>query len=422
MLRFLGNRKMNNTLVQLYTPQPLQFKIHNSPARFRVFACGRRWGKNYLAHNEMMKYAWEHPNSLSWWTAPIHQQAKRDYNRFLFYFKYAIQKKHDTDLNITLKNGSRIEFHGLEKHENLLGEGINFLCIDEAGKVRAKAWQETLRPMLSDTQGNALIFGTPKGKNWFYQEWKRGMDYLENYEAFCFPTASNKYIPAEEIRHAQETLPEIVYRQEYLAEFLDDSMVALSGYMACIYGELEEPQIGKYYTIGADLAKEVDFTVLTVIETDTRRVVAFERFNQLEWSFQRRKIVELAKRYNNADVILDSTGVGNPIYEDLKRQGLFITPYHFTYQSKIDLIENLMIKIQNREVSYPAIPELLDEMGVFELTRTPSGKITYRAKEGHHDDCVISLALAMIETKPVVRSLAGLDFNEEELSSEFDIM
>ena len=127
----------------------------------------------------------------------------------------------------------------------------------------------------------------------------------------------------------------------------------------------------------------------------------FERFNQIDYTYQKKKIVEIAKNYNNAITNIDSTGVGEPIFDDLSFE-LRVKPYYFTNESKKNLIQNLVLAFEKQILTLPDIPVLLEELRMFGYEITKSGKIRYNAPEGFHDDCVISLALAFWEASHIL--------------------
>jgi len=141
-----------------------------------------------------------------------------------------------------------------------------------------------------------------------------------------------------------------------------------------------------------------------------RHVVAFERFNKIDWVYQKRKIISVAKKYNGARVLIDSTGVGDPIYDDLSRE-VDVRGYKFTHASKNDLINNLGIHVSERTVSFPNIPELVQELKIFGHVKPGSKKVVYEAPDGYHDDCVIGLALAAecVDTKGVSFAIMEYD-------------
>ncbi len=381
--------------LKLYRPHAGQKALHESDARFRVAACGRRWGKTLAATAEMVRHAWEKPGSLSFWVAPVLRQSAIAFDLVRRGMpRGAVADIHKTDRRVGLVNGSVLEFRSAEIPENLRGFGIDFLVVDEAAFLSKDLWEEVLRPALSDRQGKALFVGTPKGKNWFFRLFSRGMDSEQaGWQSFTFPTENNPYIRPEEIEDARRTLPEAVFAQEYLARFIDDGAGVFSGVNDIVTGGLADPLPGGRYTAGLDIGRHRDYTVLTIVDA-TGSVVYFDRFSGTTWTAMKRRVVSAIRRYNRAVAWVDSTGVGDPILEDLIRMGAACRGFRFTNESKSALIENLVLLIDERKISIPPIQELVDELAMFELKNLPGGGVSYGAPAGFHDDCVISLALA----------------------------
>jgi phage FluMu gp28-like protein len=245
-----------------------------------------------------------------------------------------------------------------------------------------------------------LFISTPKSFNWFHELFCKGqLPEEKEFESWQFPTAASPFVDMEEIAAAEKSLPQIVFRQEYLAEFIDEAGSVFRGVNECICGELEEPDEKKNYVMGADLAKHQDFTVLVVRDGEEKHVVAFERFNELSWEFQKSKILALAKKYNDARIVLDSSGVGDPLYDDLSRDKADIEAFTFTNESKAKLIESLSIAIEQKQLTFPNLPELINELHAFGFEVLPSGRMRYCAPGHLHDDCVIAVALAWKECK-----------------------
>lgn len=376
-----------------YAPQNYQLSIHNSNSRFRVVVVGRRGGKTVLSINEMIKRSIQKPG-LYWFVAPSYKQAKN--------IAWVILKKLlkvDTDWKFNESELSaehpyiktRIELKGADNEDSLRGVGLQGVVLDECATMKANVWPEIIRPMLLDSNGWALFIGTPKGKNWF---WDIAMSKGDDWQMWQHPTSVNKYIDQKELEQLKSEMPERLYQQEIEAKFLDDDSSVFRKIAQCAVGEFKEPVLGRRYVIGADLAKHEDWTVLSVIDSNTLELVAFERFNQISWPDQKLKILELAHRYNNALVLLDSTGVGDAIYDDLQNSRVAVEGFKFTNESKRQLIEKLVISIEQRFIIFPRIPILIDELQRFSYELTAEGKFRYNAPEGFHDDCVISLALA----------------------------
>jgi len=385
-------------------------------------ACGRRWGKSLAGVTELAKYSWENPEDPSWWVSPTYRQARKPFNLVLDKFAGAIDShKASEERSVVWKSGGRSEFVSAEKYENLRVRGAGLMVVDEAAFVARVAWEQVLRPMLTDTMGRLLALGTPKGKggSWFWELWCRGNDPAEaDYASFHFPTSSSPYIADEEVAEAQRTLPEDVFAQEYLAAFLDDAAGVFRNVRACIAGELTGPTPGSRYVMGVDLARKRDFTVCVVIDVATMHVVAFERFNQISWKVQGERVASLARRYG-APVLMDSTGVGAPIVEMVRDRGVRVDEMMFNNRTKQQLIENLAVAIEHRSVTFPDIPVLIDELDAYQYEITKTHLVRYAAPDGYHDDAVIALALAVWEADHGAMGPVLVVWDEVEVISPF---
>lgn len=384
----------------LYTPHEGQRAFHRSRARFRVLTCGRRWGKTLAACNDMVARVCEHPRSLGWWVTPTYKIGVRGWRLLTRALQGIIAPSgiKRGERTIELINGSVIEFRSADNPDSLRGEGVNHLVVDEAAMVPREAWEEALRPTLTDTRGSAVLISTPKGRNFFFELFCRGGDpAFGEWESFCFPTASNPYIAPEEIEEARRTLPVDVFRQEYEAQFLEDSAGVFRGLSGCVKGELEEPVRGREYVIGWDPAKYEDFSVLTVLDEARRHVVAWDRFNGVDYSLQVERLGVLHRKYNQARVIMDSTGAGDPLLESVRKHVTRrVEGFTFTSTSKQQLVEHLAVAIQEGSVSFPAdLAVLRHELELYQYEITRAGNVKYSAPQGYHDDAVMSLALAV---------------------------
>jgi len=380
--------------LQLYSPHPGQVKVHKSKARFRVVPCGRRFGKTYLGCNEELAFSCNHPNTLSVWCAPTYRQTKIAYRLIKQAIAGLPTHTSDSELRIELPNAAVLSFVSSDNYDALRGNGIHFLVCDEFASIAENAWLEVLRPCLSDTRGRALLLGSPKGQNLFYRLYQRGCDPLyPDWESFTAPSSANPYIPSEEIEAAKRELPEDAFRQEYEAEFLADNAGVFRGIDGCISGVLEPPRTGHTYVLGWDPAKHQDLSVVCVLDVDTMHVVYFDRSNQIDYTIQLAHVDKVARLYFNAFILMDCTGVGDPLLEQLQRRLLNVEGYLFTNASKKVLIETLAIGIQNRSLTFPEIAVMIAELRMMEYTLTPSRMIQYSAPPGEHDDTVIALAL-----------------------------
>lgn len=409
-----GLKEIHEARFGYHLPHPNQILIHASPARFRAAKCGRRFGKTQTGVNEAAKDMHNHPGHKGCWVAPTFALTRKGWREFIqFCPRELIANVLKSEYRIEFHNGSWIEFKSADNPESLISEGYDFVIVDECARVARDAWEFSLRPALTDRLGWALFLTTPKGKNWFHSVvWARCVDPTEtDWHGFSFATADNPFIDPAEIEEAKRTLPDVVFRQEYLAEFIDDAGAVFRNIRACIDGEYEEPNGGREYVMGTDLAKTQDFTVSYVVDRLRRKVVAFDRFQHISYDMAIPRVAELSRRYNNAEILLDSTGVGEPVFDMLRTVGARCQGYKFTNPSKEALIRGLMLALENKEITYPEEEVLISELECFEYKTGSTGLIRYGAPEGMHDDCVIALALAVHAARG--QSSALLDWFKE---------
>lgn len=370
--------------------------MHNCKARFRIATCGRRFGKTYMAVNEVVKFANKNKYIISIWVAPTYRQSKIAFNIMTNNFQGGYARCIKTPMQIEWHNGSITKFLSTESKDNLRGESAHLMVIDEAAMIEDEVWTNILRPMLSDTNGKAIIISTPRGlNNWFHTLYERGQDVdNKDYKSFKFPTASNPYIPNSEIIEVKRSLPADVFKQEYLAEFLEDGGSVFRNISGCIKGGFEDPKNKHSYIAAWDIAKHSDFSCIIVMDRKTNHVVHFDRFNRIDYSLQIKRLEDIVRRYNNAHVILDSTGVGDPILEQVMALGFAVEGFQFTNASKQQVIEHLAVCLERKSISFPDIPVLISELASFRYELTRAGSTKYSAPSGLHDDTVIALALA----------------------------
>jgi hypothetical protein len=368
-------------IIELPEPHKNQIGIIESEARFRVVMCGRRFGKSELSQVEIIKNAIV-GQSVAYIT-PTYNLAKTFFDKLAKAVPFASNR---SDLTIEFPNGGSVQFFTGERLDNLRGRKFHLVVVDEASFIPnlEDGWLNSIRPTLTDYKGKALFLSTPKGKNYFYSLFMKGNSGEEDWQSFKFSTYDNPYIDKSEVDSARTQLPEVVFEQEYMANPAENAANPFGSAFIrqCIYPMSTNP-VACY---GIDLAKSVDFTVITGLDKNGS-VCHFERF-QRDWRQTKEYITNLPK----APILMDSTGVGDPIFEDMQREGLDIKGFKFSSTSKQMLMEGLASAIHQRKITYPSGP-IVDELEIFEYQYTSYG-VKYSAPQGFHDDCVVSLALA----------------------------
>jgi Terminase RNaseH-like domain/Terminase large subunit, T4likevirus-type, N-terminal len=376
-----------------------------SPARDKTICAGVRWGKSQTAAYEVARELML-PNKRIWIVSISYDMAKMVFNHLVdflgAYDKGMVRKvSFRPPQRLEIKEWSSwVECKSSGEPESLMGQELDLCVVDEAARTPGEIWDRYLAARLSTRQGRSIAISTPFGQNnWFY---KRYLQTKETNSSWHFNTLNNPYFKKEEWDRLKSTTPERIFKQEYEAIFLRDAAAVFRGIDSVVADTLKKPERGHYYVMGVDLGKHNDFSVITVIDTITNNVVHHDNFISVEYPLQKARIIATAREYNNARVCIDAThgSVGEPIAEDLTREGLFVEDFGFSGKSKKELIEKLSIFIEQGFIKIPNIEKLIDELNIFGYKLTESGNIVYSAPEGAHDDMVMSLALAVWSLNP----------------------
>jgi hypothetical protein len=363
-----------------------QHKVLTEARRFNVLDCGRRWGKSVLAARLLIHTAFN--RQPVGYFAPTYKLLEGTFKEIYQRVEPMVVKKHDNQF-IELVGGGVVEFWSMENQ--LAGRSRKYkrAIIDEAAFNRNLwgTWTEAIRPTLTDLKGDAWFMSTPKGKNDFYKLFMRGRGDEPNWMSWQMPTSTNPHIDISEIEDARKDLPELAFSQEYLAEFNDNVANPFGfNFIKMCTVQMSHEQAVCY---GIDLAKSVDWTVIIGLDR-FGQVCHLDRF-QRPWNETKNIIMQLPR----VPLRIDSTGVGDPIVEDIQRTRDQVTGVKYTSQTKQQLMEGLAVGIQQRKIAFPE-GVITAELESFEYEMTRTG-VKYTAPPGLHDDCVNALALAWAE-------------------------
>jgi len=388
-----------------YEPHKGQQEVHASTAHRRILSCGVRWGKTLCAAMEGLAAALEpKERSMGWVVAPTDELADKVFRELVI-----LTAEHLRHRIVTLKEGekrliirnmaggiSEIRGKSADNPVSLLGEGLDWLIVDEAAQLKPKIYESYLSQRLIDKKGWALLISTPKGKGWFYDLYRLGQSDDPDHQSWNSPSWSNPYLDRQLIEKERMKVPESVFEQEYGGKFIEGAGAVFRKVREAATGGWQEPRRGEGYSAGLDLAKVQDFSVLVIMNAN-REVMLVDRFNKLDWNIQVNRIQATTEKYNDAYVHVDSTGAGEPVYEALLNAGIRCTPYTFTQKSKAALIDSLSIIFEKELITLPRpdlFPAMVEELENFQYSVTDQGNVKSSAPFGYHDDCVIALALA----------------------------
>jgi hypothetical protein len=210
--------------IRLPAPHAAQQQMLDESARINVACCGRRFGKTLFGIDLLVArppFSSAHGYPVGWF-APTYKyliEVWKEAKRVLRPLTSAVSVQ---DKRIELINGGVMEFWTMDGDDPARGRKYGRVVIDEAAMVRdlRAKWDESIRPTLTDFRGEAWLFSTPKGRNDFSRFYDDA-GVRPGWARWQIPTSANPFIDPEEIEQARRDLPELVFRQEYLAEFVD---------------------------------------------------------------------------------------------------------------------------------------------------------------------------------------------------------
>jgi hypothetical protein len=394
-----------------------QQQIFDCPTQYVIVPKGRRFGATNGSANNFISMAIRRKFSRGLWVDTVNANIEKYVERYFIPKLNKLSKQGDKwnwlkQQKILTILDSYIDFRSADNPENIEGFAYDYAFLNEAGIILKNEylWYNAIQPMLLDYKAKAIIAGTPKGQGLFHTLYERGLDVNQpNYTSFKFSTYDNPYMPRAGIAEMISTMPQRVVSQEIYAEFLDDNGVVFRGVKEiAILDRNNTPEVDytHMYVIGCDIAKLVDYTVISVYDRTDNHQVFQMKFNNLEYPAIRGRIQHVSRKYNNALVYLDSTGVGEPTYDDLSRAGVPVEPIHLTNELKKQIIEKLSNWIELKHFRMLNDPDSINELNSFTYDISEkTGRVFYNAPIGFHDDIVIANALAVWGMQPVLHKM-----------------
>jgi len=312
--------------------------------------------------------------------------------RFIDAFpKELISNRNEQEMRIEFKNGSAWQVVGSDRIDALVGSNPRGIVFSEYSLQKPEAW-DFCRPILAENNGWASFNCTPRGMNHAWRLLQQAK--AEEWFWQILTVDDTHAIPQEVLDAEKRQMPSDLFQQEYYCQFLDGGSQVFKRIRENLWEGEMPPEPRKTYRLGVDLAKYQDFTVITPFELNGFKAGKQERFNHIDWNVQKAKIEASSARYNGARTWLDSTGVGDPIFEDLQRQGVPVESFKFTEISRKQLLENLAILLEQDKIKIPNDQELIDELRGFQWELSENGKLKI-VSVTEHDDRVMSLALSV---------------------------
>lgn len=381
--------------VTLYTPHANQELIHKAinegSQKYYVLDIGRQFGKSMLAMNQLCYWLINDQGCKCAWVSPIYKQAKKVFDEMVEAFAdTGLIQKNSQELTITFGK-STLQFFSAERYDNIRGFTFDYLVCDEFAFIDAEAWTEVLRATVLVKGKKVLLVSTPKGKNHFYTAFQ-----LEHsnpqYRSFKMTSYDNPLIDPKEIDDARLTLPDHIFKQEYLAEFIDDAGAVFRNINDCVKTGITT---GKLYA-GIDLGRANDYTVLTIADSNDNEILC-KRWRHMDWSTIITEIVNELNAYK-PKTLIESNGAQDAIFEMIQKRITYgksnVQPFVTTSKSKQTIIEDLIVAFEEKKIGIIGHDFQKHELEVFTYEyNMKTRQIKYSAPTGLHDDYVMSRAL-----------------------------
>lgn len=274
---------------------PGQHDVRRAPQRFRVLACGRRWGKTRLGAILCIDAACN--RGRAWWVAPTFAIAEIGWRTIKGLALQLGAKVEESHKRATFPGGGSVQVKSADNPDTLRGEGLDFLVIDEAAYIDEAAWTDALRPSLSDRKGRAMLVSTPSGFNWFYRAFRMADEEPSTWHSWQLPTVSNPFIDPMEVEAARRDISDATFRQEYLAEFTAQTGRVFGDFSRSRHVRSVSIEPNLPVSIGIDFGYRTFAMIATQIDkrgavrvigdgewNDVRTVDACERIKRFPWA------------------------------------------------------------------------------------------------------------------------------------------
>ena len=397
------------------------------PYKRLMLVAHRRMGKDKMVFANLAKKMMQRKGTYFYFLPTYNQARKIIWNgadkegfRFLDHFpKEIIKKTNESEMIVELTNGSILQMVGGDNIDRIVGTNPIGVVFSEYALMKPEVWKLT-SPILAENGGWAVFIFTPRGKNHAYELLIKAQK-NPNWYVEILPVSKTRALSEDILLEEKMNMTQEYFDQEYECDFTSNASAVFQDVRSRTYPEREYEfnDVGKYQ-LGVDLAKSNDYTVITPFDLTTFKVGPQDSFNQIDYTLQKTKIEAAFLRHNKGRVVMDSTGVGVPIVDDLLNKGINIAPYTFTFNSRNELLTNLQILLEQNKIKIPDDEELLQQLEAAIWDISPNGRSKVVVPEPMHDDRMMSLALAVwdIPTRPIQKESIYQQLSRKETGIE----
>ena len=411
-------REFLEQVESVWSPHPGQREFLLHPAKFKVLACGRRWGKTDACAFQIVQALHRPWPTKHLILGPTADQAVLVFDRAVQLMDHLAQTGSDGvepgagKVKRSPHPHFRFGAHTVMARSGhlpraLRGHEATHIVVDEAAYLPESLITEVAMPMLATTDGYLTLVSTPHGKNHFWRFFEMGQRGENGVWSRQAPSAESPFVSDSFLEVQKQLLSERAFGVEYEARFMDSAgqVFKTDAVQACLVTAM--PTLSGPFVVGVDWARYGDYTTVAVLSGNREEafVAELQRFQGTSWSEAVLRVAETVERYPHARILCDQSGVGDPVVEQLQKAlpGLHVQGLVFTNPVKVGLINNLSWLIERQVIKMRPDPQLMRELEHFEAKTTDSGNTRLAARGGYHDDLVVALALASDQLATVYR-------------------
>tara|TARA_R110000787_G_scaffold40624_5_gene100801 strand:- start:1212 stop:2468 length:1257 start_codon:yes stop_codon:yes gene_type:complete len=381
--------------IKLFTPyeKQKQFldRFADTDDLFGVVVAPRGSGKTLLGINAMLYWLLSKPNRRGGWISPVYQQAKSVLDTMVETSKGVITSSNRMEATISFINGSTLKFLSADSADNIRGFRFTHLILDEVAYTKDTVIGATILPTLNPNGKKCLMISTPRGKNHFY-DWYMKKETV----SMSFPLTECPYISKDLVDEARRSLPPDLFKQEFLAEFVDSGNDVFIGVDKVSNIQAYDLSRKQDALIGIDTGLTDDFSVLTII-SPIGRVLFIDKLNNLPLQEIAGRFISYMKKFNVIGGNIESNGIGAAMYDLIAPHFRRVKKFTTTQDSKTELVRKLIADIESMNIELPT-PELCSELhrefGTFTYKMSNNGKLSFGHSSGAKDDHIDALLLA----------------------------
>lgn len=362
-----------------------------------IVKSGRQRGKTFLLKMLVVDYCLRYPGSESVIIEPISSQCRRVFSEIVDSLETTplIKSSNASDCIIKLRNGSQITFKSGESKKAVRGLTCSGLCIiDECAFIDDEVIEVVL-PIINVHKCPVLAVSTPMfTEGWFYKQYMKNSNRTIQFDWAWDKYNFENYLSKELYDEYKTEYTPNKFRTEILGEFISDS--------SFLFGEFKESiikpddEIPVYAGIDFGAGTGADSTVVTFFNK-YRQVINIWSTNVLAPSAQIDYIAQLInERPTLLKVLVEGNSIGEVYFSSIQsklKNKMVLDKFMTTNDSKKEIIEDLILAFQKKEIGIIDDPMLLKQLAYYDIQKTKTGYTYNNSNDSIHDDFVMSLAI-----------------------------